>query len=58
MVEQAEGFRGPQVCTLVGITYRQLEYWARTGLLQPYLATAQGSGPSGCIPTGTSWSSK
>ncbi len=44
MVEQAEGFRGPQVCTLVGITYRQLDYWARTGLLQPSLATAQGSG--------------
>ncbi len=29
------GFHGPQVCGLVGITYRQLDYWARTGLLQP-----------------------
>ena len=28
-----EGFSGPQVCELVGITYRQLDYWARTGLL-------------------------
>jgi DNA-binding transcriptional MerR regulator len=43
---QAEvgGFRGPQVCALVGITYRQLDYWARTGLLRPSLAEARGSG--------------
>ncbi len=39
-----EGFSGPQVCTLVGITYRQLDYWARTGLLRPSLADARGSG--------------
>ena len=38
------GFRGPQVCTRVGITYRQLDYWARTGLLRPSLADARGSG--------------
>jgi DNA-binding transcriptional MerR regulator len=38
------GFSGPQVCGLVGISYRQLDYWARTGLLQPSLATARGSG--------------
>jgi DNA-binding transcriptional MerR regulator len=38
------GFHGPQVCGLVGITYRQLDYWARTGLLQPSVATARGSG--------------
>ncbi|MDA8268370.1 MAG: MerR family transcriptional regulator [Actinomycetota bacterium] len=38
------GFRGPQVCTLVGITYRQLDYWARTGLLRPSVADARGSG--------------
>jgi DNA-binding transcriptional MerR regulator len=41
---QVGGYSGPQVCGLVGITYRQLDYWARTGLLQPSLATAQGSG--------------
>jgi len=40
----AAGFRGPQVCTLVGISYRQLDYWARTGLLRPSLADAKGSG--------------
>jgi DNA-binding transcriptional MerR regulator len=43
-VESSEGFSGPQVCRLVGITYRQLDYWARTGLLTPTLATARGSG--------------
>src|SRR5271170_2787418 len=40
----SQGFRGPQVCAIVGITYRQLDYWARTGLLRPSLADAKGSG--------------
>lgn len=40
----ATGFRGPQVCSIVGITYRQLDYWARTDLLRPSLADAKGSG--------------
>lgn len=39
-----EGFRAPQVCRLVGITYRQLDYWARTNLLRPSLQEARGSG--------------
>ena len=39
-----KGFRGPQVCAIVGISYRQLDYWARTGLLRPSLADARGSG--------------
>ena len=38
------GFRGPQVCKIVGITYRQLDYWARTDLVRPSLADARGSG--------------
>ena len=38
------GYRGPQVCAIVGITYRQLDYWARTGLLRPSLVDAKGSG--------------
>ncbi|MFE6872638.1 MerR family transcriptional regulator [Kitasatospora sp. NPDC057692] len=29
------GYRGPTACTAAGITYRQLDYWARTGLLEP-----------------------
>jgi DNA-binding transcriptional MerR regulator len=43
-VEPDDGFRGSQVCTLVGITYRQLDYWARTGLLRPSITDATGSG--------------
>lgn len=36
--------RGPDVCDLVGITYRQLDYWARTDLIRPSLVEAKGSG--------------
>jgi DNA-binding transcriptional MerR regulator len=39
-----EGYRGPAVCKIVGITYRQLDYWARTNLIRPSLADARGSG--------------
>ncbi len=42
--EQITGYRAPQVCKLVGITYRQLDYWARTGLIMPSVQAAQGSG--------------
>ena len=38
------GYRAPQVCKLVGITYRQLDYWARTNLIRPSLQEATGSG--------------
>jgi DNA-binding transcriptional MerR regulator len=44
VASSSQGYSGPQVCRLVGITYRQLDYWARTGLLTPTLATATGSG--------------
>jgi DNA-binding transcriptional MerR regulator len=40
----AVGYRAPQVCRLVGITYRQLDYWARTDLLRPSAKEASGSG--------------
>ena len=39
-----EGYRGPQVCSIVGISYRQLDYWARTDLLRPSITEAKGSG--------------
>ncbi|MBA2336751.1 MAG: MerR family transcriptional regulator [Acidimicrobiia bacterium] len=42
--DTAAGFRAPQVCSAVGITYRQLDYWARTGLIRPSIQSAQGSG--------------
>ena len=38
------GYRGPTVCKLVGISYRQLDYWARTGLVTPSVRAADGSG--------------
>ena len=43
-MEREQGFRAPDVCRLVGISYRQLDYWARTDLLKPSLQDAQGSG--------------
>jgi DNA-binding transcriptional MerR regulator len=38
------GYSGTQTAKIVGITYRQLDYWARTDLLKPSLAEATGSG--------------
>jgi len=38
------GYRGPTACTAAGITYRQLDYWARTGLVEPSVRAATGSG--------------
>ena len=38
------GFRGPIACNAAGITYRQLDYWARTGLVAPTIRSAHGSG--------------
>ncbi|MDO5534425.1 MAG: MerR family transcriptional regulator [Propionibacteriaceae bacterium] len=38
------GFRGPTACSAAGITYRQLDYWARTGLVVPEVRAAGGSG--------------
>lgn len=34
------GYRGPTACAAAGITYRQLDYWARTGLLEPSVRSA------------------
>ena len=42
--QEIEGYRGPIACTAAGITYRQLDYWARTGLLEPSVREACGSG--------------
>ena len=38
------GYRGPTACHAAGITYRQLDYWARTGLVVPSVRSAAGSG--------------
>ena len=43
--ERAEvGYRGATACVAAGITYRQLDYWARTGLVEPSIKSASGSG--------------
>jgi len=39
-----EGFSGRQTAEVVGISYRQLDYWARTDLIRPSLTDASGSG--------------
>jgi DNA-binding transcriptional MerR regulator len=39
-----EGWSGAKTAEIVGITYRQLDYWARTDLIRPSLADANGSG--------------
>jgi DNA-binding transcriptional MerR regulator len=41
---EESGYRGPQACKIVGVTYRQLDYWTRTGLVYPTVQAAQGSG--------------
>jgi DNA-binding transcriptional MerR regulator len=38
------GYRGPTACSAASITYRQLDYWARTELVVPSIRTATGSG--------------
>src|SRR3712207_6620803 len=38
------GYRGPAVCKIVGISYRQLDYWTTTDLVTPSVRDAEGSG--------------
>jgi DNA-binding transcriptional MerR regulator len=42
----ATGYRGTTACAAAGISYRQLDYWARTGLVEPSIRPATGSGSS------------
>ena len=44
LVDENLGYRGPTACKAAGITYRQLDYWARTHLVEPTVRSAQGSG--------------
>ena len=46
VADQADplGYRGVTACGAAGITYRQLDYWARTGLVVPSVRDASGSG--------------
>ena len=42
--DEQVGYRGPTACSAAGITYRQLDYWARTALVVPSVRSATGSG--------------
>ena len=42
--DELVGYRGPVACAAANITYRQLDYWARTALVQPSVRSAAGSG--------------
>ena len=42
--DELVGYRGPSACQIAGITYRQLDYWARTALVVPSIRSAAGSG--------------
>jgi DNA-binding transcriptional MerR regulator len=44
VLDADSGYRGPTACKAAGITYRQLDYWARTGLVEPGVRSATGSG--------------
>ncbi|MFM8446158.1 MAG: MerR family transcriptional regulator [Actinomycetota bacterium] len=44
MTSSEIGYRGATACTAAGISYRQLDYWARTGLVEPTVRGATGSG--------------
>lgn len=44
VLDETAGYRGPTACRAAGITYRQLDYWARTGLVEPTVRSATGSG--------------
>ncbi len=43
-LDEDTGYRGTTACKAAGITYRQLDYWARTGLVEPSVRSATGSG--------------
>jgi DNA-binding transcriptional MerR regulator len=44
VLDESVGYRGPTAQKAAGITYRQLDYWARTGLVEPSVRPATGSG--------------
>jgi len=43
-LSRVRGYRAPDACDVVGISYRQIDYWAKTGLVTPSVQPAMGSG--------------
>ena len=55
-LDEEVGYRGPTACKAAGITYRQLDYWARTGLVEPGVRGAlRLRHRSGSTGSATSW---
>ena len=52
------GYRGPSACQIAGITYRQLDYWARTRWWCRPSAGRPAPAASGCTRSRTSWCSR
>lgn len=44
LADDLVGYRGPAVCKVTGVSYRQLDYWTTTGLVSPSVRSAEGSG--------------
>lgn len=44
LADNLVGYRGPAVCKVTGVSYRQLDYWTTTGLVTPSVRSAEGSG--------------
>jgi DNA-binding transcriptional MerR regulator len=44
VIQEEQGYRGNIAASAASITYRQLDYWARTGLVEPTVQSAHGSG--------------
>ena len=44
MTQMTQNYSGKKAAEIVGISYRQLDYWARTDLVRPSVADAAGSG--------------
>ena len=37
-------YTSSEVCALAGVTYRQLDYWTRVGIVAPSISAAAGHG--------------
>jgi hypothetical protein len=54
-LDDEHGYRGHVAAGAAGISYRQLDYWARTGLVEPTVRTASGSGSQRLYGFRDSW---
>lgn len=50
-----QSYRTPEICHLAGATYRQIDYWARIGLVTPSIHLGKGSGYQRAYSPGDAW---